>query len=67
MKAAAMSGISSCMMNEISPCKIWTELVAPIGRVVRCKRPRGVWNVVRSRDWTARVQWLKATKRSRPV
>ena len=29
MKAAAMSGISSCMMNEILPCKIWTEFVAP--------------------------------------
>src|SRR5882724_6184311 len=67
MKAAAMSGILSCMMNEISPCRIWTEFVAPMGRVVRRNKPRGIWKVVRSHDLTAKLWWSKATKRSRPV
>src|SRR5882724_9379764 len=67
MKAAAMSGISSCMMNEISPCRIWTEFVAPMGRVVRRNKPRGAWKVVRSHDLMARLWWSKATKRSRPI
>ena len=55
MKAAAMSGISFCKMKETSPCKILTELVAPIGRLVSHKRPRGVWKVVRSHDRTDKL------------
>ena len=42
MKAAAISSISSCRMKETSPWRIYTELVAPIGRLVRHKRPRGI-------------------------
>src|SRR5882724_5698216 len=41
MKAAAMSGILSCMMNEIYPCRIWTKFVAPMGRVVRHNKLKG--------------------------
>jgi len=41
-EAAAMLGISSCMMNEIFPCRIWTEFVAPMGRVVRYNKLRGI-------------------------
>ena len=50
MKVAAMLGISSFMMKDMSPWRICTEFVAPIGRVVRHKRLRGIWKVVGSQD-----------------
>jgi len=42
-------------------------ICTPMGRVVRCSKPRGVWKVIRSWDWMAKLQWSKANKRSRQV
>src|ERR1700743_3123326 len=58
-------GTSSLKMYVTSSWKIGTELVQPCGNFTSLRAPKGVWNVVKSRDPSAMSLWSYPEYKSR--
>ena len=55
---------SCCRLKVTLFWKTGGKSVHPWGKIVRWKGPSGVWNVVRSHDFSTKAQWSKSTNKS---